>query len=121
MKATLTIILLTCFWSCTNTSRTTNVDTATLKYELVGTLQDGYAVEYTDPLGNTVNTGPAAVPGGWTKTFSIEKNGKCYSIKAGGALQGGNTTVNIYINDALVATKQCNCSLANATAASTCY
>lgn len=121
MKATLTFFLLMFVWSCTNTSRTADVETTTLKYELVGNLQDGYAVEYTDPLGNTVSTGPTAVQGGWTKTFTIGRSGKCYSLKAGGALQGGNTTVNIYLNDALVATKACNCMLATATAASTCY
>lgn len=120
MRLFLCVFFSTFIWSCTNRSSTLT-DSATLKYELVGTLQDGYAIEYTDALGNTVSTGPGAVQGGWTKTFIIGRSNKCYAIKAGGAYQGGNTVVNIYLNDQLVVSKQCNCTLSTATAASTCY
>jgi hypothetical protein len=122
MKATFMIYLFTLclFWSCSSNS-TSTIETATLKYELQGNLVDGYAVEYTDPNGTKITTGPAAVAGGWTKEFTVSNTGACYSIKAGGAYQGGNTLVNIYLNGSLVASKQCNCMFTSGASASACY
>ena len=112
------ISLITFAFAC---SRNTTAEIANIKYEIlhdpvIGT-EPTLVIAYTDGLGNTVQVSGKT---GWTKEFSIEKSGRCYSLKCGyGSRQ---VTANIYLNNQLVVTqKNNNVTFDNAIPASYCY